>query len=123
MAIAFVLDENIRGKPLWPTIRHHNLAGGTRIEATRVGDPGDLPLGSHDAEILVWAERADRIILTEDGATFPAALAAHLRSGRTSPGVFVVRPRASVSVVLSWLALVVADNQGNSWVDQATYIL
>ena len=123
MPIAFVLDENLRGKPLWPAIRHHNSGGGLRIDATRVGDHADLPLGSTDAEILTWAERADRIILTEDGATFPAELAAHLRFGRTSPGVFVIRPRVSVAVVLSWLELVVLDNQPNSWADYVIYLL
>ena len=120
MAIAFVLDENIRGKPLWPAIRHHNLAGGTRIEATRVGDPSDLPLGSIDADILIWAERVDRIILTEDSATFPAELTAHLRLGRTSAGEFLIRPSATVAVVLSWLELVVAVNQRRSRVDRVT---
>ena len=82
MPIAFVLDENLRGKPLWHAIRHHNLGGALRIDATRVGDPADLPLGSLDPDILAWAERADRIIITEDAATFPAELAAHLRRGQ-----------------------------------------
>jgi hypothetical protein len=122
MPIAFVLDENLRGKPLWPAILHHNAAGRSPIDATRVGDPSDLPLGSIDADILMWAERVDRIIITEDTATFPAELAAHLRLGRTSPGVFVIRPSATVAVVLSWLELVGADNQRASWADKVTYV-
>jgi hypothetical protein len=122
MPIAFVLDENIRGKPLWHSICHHNLGGGLRIDATRVGDPTDLPLGSPDSDILVWAERADRIILTADAATFPAELAAHLRSGRTSPGVFVILPNATVASILSLLELVAADDQPDQWLDQVTYI-
>ena len=48
------------------------------IQARRVGDPTDLPLGSPDSDILVWADRTDRIIVTEDAATFVAELAAHL---------------------------------------------
>ncbi|MFI5456326.1 MAG: DUF5615 family PIN-like protein [Isosphaerales bacterium] len=123
MPIAFVLDENLRGKPLWHAIRHHNLRGGIQIDAIRVGDPADLPLGSPDSDILAWAERADRIIITEDAATFPAELAAHLRSGRTSPGVFVIRPGATVASILSWLELVVADDQPDQWFDWVTYIL
>jgi len=122
MPIAFVLDEHLRGKPLWHAIRHHNLAGGVPIDATRVGDPSDLPLGSSDAEILVWAERAGRIILTEDAATFPAQLAVHLGSGRTSPGVFLIRPSATVAAVLSWLELVVADDRPDAWRDQVIFI-
>jgi hypothetical protein len=123
MPIALVLDENLRGKPLWHAIRHHNLRGGMRIDATRVGDSVDLPLGCSDPDILAWAERADRIIITEDAATFPAELVAHLRSGQTSPGVFVIRPSATVVSILSWLELVVADDQPDQWLDLVTYIL
>lgn len=123
MPIAFVLDENLRGKPIWHAIRHHNRGRGLRIDATRVGDPTDLPLGSSDSEILAWAEVADRMILTEDSATFPAELAVHLRSGRTSPGVFLIRPSATVASVLSWLELVVADDQPDQWLDRVTYII
>ena len=122
MPIAFVLDENLRGKPLWHAIRHHNLGGGMRIDATRVGDPADLPLRSSDSDILAWAERADRIILTGDAATFPAELAAHLHRGRTSPGVFVIRPSATVAAVLRWLGLVAADDQPDQWSNWVAYI-
>jgi hypothetical protein len=122
MPIAFVLDENLRGKPLWHAIRHHNLGGGLRIDATRVGDPTDLPLGSPDSDILVRADRTDRIILTEDAGTFAAELAAHLCSGRTSAGVYVIRPSATVASILSWLELVMADDHPDQWTDRVTCI-
>ena len=122
MPIAFVLDENLGGKPLWHAIRHHNLRRALRIDAIRVGDPTDLPLGSPDSDIFVWADRTDRIILTEDAATFAAELAAHLRSGRTSAGVYVIRPSATVASILSWLELVVADDHPDQWTDRVTYI-
>ena len=51
----FLLDEHLRGF-LWKAIRHHNLIGGDFIDAIRVGDPADLPLGSSDPDILIWAE-------------------------------------------------------------------
>src|SRR5262245_26050624 len=105
MPIAFVLDEHLRGKPIWQAIRRHNQAGGLPINATRVGDPGDLPLGSSDADILVWAERAGTIILTEDYQTFPAELVVHLLAGRSSPGLFVIRRSATVA----------AFSPGSSW--------
>jgi hypothetical protein len=122
MPIAFVLDENLRGKPIWHAIRHHNRSAGLPIDATRVGDPNDLPLGSQDADILLWAEGAGRIIVTEDAKTFPAELARHLLAGRTSPGVFVIRPSATAATVLSWLELVVADDQPDAWCDQFHFI-
>ena len=122
MPIAFVLDENLRGKPLWQAIRHHKPGGMPRVVATRVGDPTDLPLGSTDSDIVAWAAREDRVILTEDAATFPVALAAHLRLGLTSPGLFVIRPTATVAAILSWLELVTADDQPGQWRDKVIYI-
>jgi hypothetical protein len=122
MPIAFVLDEHLRGKPIWHAIRHHNLGGGLLIDTTRVGDPPDLPLGSSDPDILAWAERAGRIILTEDAKTFPSGLGVHLRAGGTSPGVFLILPSATISSVLSGLELVVADNRPDTWRAQVTYI-
>ena len=122
MPIAFVLDENLRGKPFWHAIRHHNFGPGLRIDATRVGDPNDLPLGSLDSDILVWAERTNRIILTKDAATFPTELAAQLRCGRTSPGIFVIQPTATIAAILSWLEMVVVDDSPDQWRDRVVYI-
>jgi hypothetical protein len=122
MPIAFLLDEHLRGKPIWHAIRHHNVGGGLLIDTTRVGDPADLPLGSSDANILAWSERAGRIILTEDAKTFPAGLVLHLRAGRTSPGVFLILPGATVASVLSWLELVVAVNRPDTRRGLVTYL-
>ena len=122
MPIAFVLDENLRGKPLWPAICHRKVGAGPTIDATRVGDRNDLPLGSSDAAILFWAECNCRIVLTEDAATFPVELRAHLLRGRTAPGLFVIRPSATVIAVLAWLELVAIDDQPDQWRDQVHYI-
>jgi len=75
-----------------------------------------------DSDILLWAQRADRIVITEDAATFPTALAGHLGLGRASPGVFVIRQRATMPATLAWLELVVADDHPDQWRDQAIYI-
>ena len=65
MPLPYLLDEHLRG-PLWRVIQRHNATGGLPIDALRVGDPDDLPLGSDDATILAWAEREGRILLTLD---------------------------------------------------------
>ena len=52
MALAFLLDENLRGL-LWKHIRRHNVRGVHPIDAVRVGDVADLPLGSTDPAILL----------------------------------------------------------------------
>ena len=60
MPLRFLLDENQRGL-LWRAIVRHNQSGLYPLDVERVGGPPDLPLGSSDAEILLWAEREDLI--------------------------------------------------------------
>ena len=104
MTLRYVLDEHLRG-PLWHAIRQHNAAGAYPIDATRVGDPPDLPLGSADLFILEWAEREDRVVVSADYKTMPGHLKTHLRAGRHLAGLFIIRPRSSVPDVVAHLAL------------------
>ena len=105
MAITFLIDENLRG-PLWRAIQRHNAIGGLIIDAVRVGDPVDLPLGTLDPTILDWIEREDRILLTFDRVSMPAHLAAHLQDGKQSPGIFVIDQTCSLQTVVEYLELV-----------------
>jgi hypothetical protein len=90
MTLRYLLDEQLRG-PLWNALRRHNAGGLNPVDAERVGDPADLPLGATDPDILLWAEREVRILLSRDFHTMPPYLAAHLRSGHRCPGVFLLR--------------------------------
>jgi hypothetical protein len=104
MALRFLLDEHYRGV-LWQAVRRHNARGLYVIDVVRVGDPGDLPLSSKDPDILVWAEREGRVLVTRDRKTMPGHLANHLAAGRHSPGVLAVRRGFSASRVVAELAL------------------
>jgi hypothetical protein len=103
--LRFVLDEHLRG-PLWSAIVRHNALGGLPIDATRVGDPPDLPLGIDDPALLRWADREGRILLTEDVHTMPDHLRDHLQSGQTSPGVFIISVGFSIKEIVEHLELV-----------------
>jgi hypothetical protein len=82
MALRFLLDEHLRG-PLWHAIQRHNVRGQLPLDVVRVGDPSDLPLGSGDPEILSWAERETRILVTEDRQTMASHLDDHLKAVTT----------------------------------------
>jgi hypothetical protein len=105
MPLAFVLDENLRGV-LYQAIRQHNAAGSDAIDAVQVGDPPDLPLGSKDPDILLWAEAHGRVLVTRDQGTMLVHLADHLRAGHHSPGVLLLRRNMTLGQVVSGLALV-----------------
>jgi Domain of unknown function (DUF5615) len=104
MALRFVLDENLRGQ-LWRATQRHNALGLNPIDVTRVGDPPDLPLGATDSDILIWAERAGRVIVSNDRTTLPSHFWSHIQSGNHSPGLFLIRPRSTISQIIYHLVL------------------
>lgn len=105
MPLSYVLDEHLRRGRLWRAIQQHNAAGLYPFDAVQVGDPSDLPLGSTDPSILLWAEREGRIIVSLDRGTMPGFLAAHLRAGHHCAGLFLLCPQATVSEIVDYLAL------------------
>jgi hypothetical protein len=121
MPLRFLLDEHLRG-PLWSAIQRHNALGGLPLDAERVGDPPDLPLGSHDPDILLWTEREDRILLTEDRHTMPGHLAAHIQAGHRSPGVFIVALGCSIPQLVAHLVLVAHAGEPADYENVVTFV-
>jgi hypothetical protein len=121
MPLRFVLDENQRG-PLWRALVRHNQASVYPLDVVRVGDPSDLPLASFDPDILLWAEREDRILVSFDKATLAGHLAEHLQAGHHSPGVFTLRRGSRLSEVVSHLALVAYASDAWEWQDRIEFI-
>jgi hypothetical protein len=121
MALSFVLDEHLRG-PLWQAILRNDLRGGEVLDVVRVGDPPDLPLGSQDPEILLWAEREGRILVTEDRHTIFTHLRNHLAAGHHSPEILVVRPGQPLRILVERLELVGHAGDPADVADGITYI-
>jgi len=103
-------------------IRRHNAVGVDPLDVERVGDVADLPLGRSDERILKWAEREGRILLSEDKRTLPVHLATHLRSGRSSPGIFLIHPSARISDIIDFLLMVAGDPSIHAWRDSCARI-
>jgi hypothetical protein len=121
MALSFLLDENQRGL-LWQSIQYHNVLGLYPIDAVRVGDSPDLPLGSSDPDILRWAERAGRLVVSADRATMQTFLTLHLQSGGHCPGLLLLRRRASLSQIVFSLALIAHAGDPLVFQDNAEFI-
>ncbi|HZV07449.1 MAG TPA: hypothetical protein VE999_20360 [Gemmataceae bacterium] len=105
MPLRFVLDEHLRGGGLWQIIRQHNTHGIDPLDIVRVGDTPDLPRGTLDPDLLLWAEREGRIILSLDVSSLPGHLAHHIQQGHSSPGILLLRANASLTAVLGDLIL------------------
>lgn len=92
------------------------------IDAIRVGDPPDLPLGSDDDAIILCAEREARILITEDVRTMPGHITRHLNAGRHVPGVFIINSACSLGQLVSWLELIAHAGDAADYEDTITYV-
>src|SRR5438045_9127609 len=117
MPLAFLLDEHLRRR-LWQAVESHNARGAHPIDAVRVGDPDDLALGSADPDILVWAEREGRILVSRDEATMKTYFAEHLQAGHHSPGLFLIRKGSALADVVLFLAAAAHATDPGAWHDQ-----
>ena|SRR5437899_2219901 len=120
MPLCYVLDENLS----WASQRHPTAqcGGGEPVDFVCVGDPPDLSRGTHDPVVLLWAERAGRVLVSLDKNTLPGHLAAHLLVGHHSPGVFLVRRSSTIPQVLSHLVLVAHAGDPLIYADWVDYI-
>jgi hypothetical protein len=121
MALAFLLDENIPAR-IWRAIQRHNQDQADRLDVVCVGQPHDLLFSSDDATVLLWAERRNRLLITEDKSTMATHLKAHLAEGNHCPGVFMVRPGARVPELVEFLVLVAYASEPAEWQDRIEYI-
>jgi hypothetical protein len=121
MALRYVLDEHLRG-PLWRAIQWHNSAGVYPLDVVRVGDPPDLPLGTGDPALLLWAEGEQRILVTHDPDTMPMHLAAHLASGHHSPGVLMIRRHSTLPQLVTFLCDAAYASEPSEWQDRVQFI-
>jgi hypothetical protein len=123
MPLRFLLDEHLRGGALWPAIQQSNAGNPSYLlDATRVGDPADLPLGTPDPDILLWCERTDRILLSFDKGSLPVHLAHHLRAGHHSPGIFILSKGMATQAVLGELVLRAYAGDPAEYADCITFI-
>ncbi|SRR6266849_1368161 len=117
MPLRFLLDEHLR-RILWQAIAMHNVLGVHVLDAVRVGDPADLPLGALDPDVLIWAEREGRILVTRDHKTMRACLETHLKAGRHSPGVMRIRKNSTPEEVVEFLVAAAYASDPAEWQDQ-----
>jgi hypothetical protein len=121
MPLAFVLDENLRG-PLWQALLRHNLRGIYPIDVVRVGDSDELPLSALDAQILIWAERHERLLITEDRHTMASHLQEHLNAGNQSPGVLIARGDVPMRELIECLSLIAHAGERADFANRITYV-
>jgi hypothetical protein len=121
MALSYVLDEHLRRR-LWKALLKHNSLGIDPVDVVRVGDSSSFPLGMNDRDVLLSAEREGRILITRDARSMPKHFAAHVRAGHHLPGIFLIRPKASLTQTVAFLVYAASSSKASEWKDSIEYI-
>ena len=117
MSIQYLLDENLS-----PLYREQLLRLQPDLTVWMVGDPG-VPLKSTlDPEILIWCEQNKFILVTNNRTSMPVHLADHLVQNHHSPGIFVLRPKATVGEILEDLIIIAQAGISQDYQDRITHI-
>jgi hypothetical protein len=121
MPLQYVFDENLRGVP-WQAVQRYNQSSALPIDVVRVGDRAELPRGTADPDLLRWAQRAGRIVVTVDVATLPVHFAAHLGAGGHSAGMFIVMGWVPMPTIIDRLVLAAYASAPEEWQDRIYHI-
>jgi hypothetical protein len=92
------------------------------IDLVSVGEPPDLPLGSADPDIIRWAERNARIVVTTDYSTMPTHLKHHLAAGGHLSGMLLPRPGALLEQLVQSLVVITYAGSSDDLFDTIMYI-
>lgn len=87
-----------------------------------IGYPNTPKRGTKDPEILIWCEKNNFILVTNNRASMPLHLKEHLILGHHLPGIFVFRPQSKIGEIIDDLVLIASVSEGNEYVDSITYI-
>ncbi len=113
----FLLDEHV---PLVIQARLAQLATGLRVYA--VGDDDAPAKGTSDSDILAWIAAHDCLLVTNNRATMPVHLAAHLAGGGHVPGIVQLPRRMDIRVILDDLLLIWSAGFEGEFRDQIIYL-
>ena len=87
-----------------------------------VGDGIAPPRGTPDPDILCWIEAHGCMLVTNNRATMPAHLQAHLIQGRHVPGVVQLPRRMNIGAILDDVILIWGASLPGEFQDQIVYL-
>jgi len=113
--LRLVADENLDNDLIRGLL--HRSPG---ADIVRIQDVGLS--GRPDDEVLAWAAREGRVLLTQDLRTVPRYAYERVRAGSPMPGVIATSQRAAAGQVLEDLVLLVEHSRDGEWEGQVLYL-
>ncbi len=117
MKVRFLLDENLS-----PRLKLAIFRLNPEIDILRVGDLGAPALGTLDPDVLIYLERSQRILLTDNRKSMPEHLEAHWANGGFIWGLFWLRPKATIRELAEDLILIWETTEAEEWKDQLIWL-
>ncbi len=117
MSIQYLIDENVA-----PFYKQQLLKRNAEIDVYAVGDPGCPSRGTLDPEILFWCEENHCILVTNNRASMPPHLAAHLVQGHHIPGILILNERMSIRDAIDELLLIAEEGIASAYEDSITFL-
>jgi len=78
--------------------------------------------GADDPTILEWAAQQGRALLTHDASTLTHHAYERIRTGKPTPGIFVISQKLPISVILEDIMLIVECSTIDEWEGRVTYL-
>ncbi|HHY55807.1 MAG TPA: DUF5615 family PIN-like protein [Chloroflexi bacterium] len=85
-----------------------------------IGDPAAPPLSASDPDILIWCERHDFLLVTNNRRSMPGHLETHLARGHHAPGIFIMNVHHALittanELILIWETCTVDEFEDRIW--------
>lgn len=118
MTPRYLFDENVDPALLIALRRRE-----PELTVWRVGDPGAPPFGTLDPAILLWCERSDFVLVTNNRRSMPMHLSEHIGSGHRIPGIFLINAALNFGEIIEILLLAAQIAGPDEYRDQIRHLL
>lgn len=113
--IRFLTDENLDNRILRGLLRRL-----PQIDIARVQDVGLSE--TDDREILAWAAKENRVLLTHDAATMTVFAYERINDGLEMAGIFEIPKTLSIGEAIEELLLIAECSFDNEWNGQVMFL-
>ena len=113
--IKFLADENFNNQIVRGVLRQN-----PNVDIVRVQDVGLS--GVDDPGVLSWAAQEGRVVLTHDVATMIAFAYERIQVGLPMPGLFEVKRRIPVGLVIEEIILIAECSLDGEWERQVRFL-
>jgi len=115
--IRYLVDENTT-RAIGDQLRRRQ----PDVVVLTIGDDLAPPRGTSDPDILLWLESEGYCLITRNRRSMPQHLREHMATGHHVPGIFTLRPKASIAQVIDDLLLIWGASRPDEHQDQIVHI-